>query len=481
MKTLRQIFFLATALLSLTGINGAELARPVPLLDGRVSVSEATMSAEGKSLRVEMTVNLSSLKLQKEQMCVLIPEIISTDGTVTELPKITLMGDQAAIRAARQDGKKAIEGQYTLVGSTFKTVFYNVLIPRTPQNVSGQLAIKTLTKSNFTATPTELPLAKVQSFKLKRPVFTPRYICAVPGRKEFRKLERSRMLNLDFEPGKAKIDTDLPLTLAELDSITAYIKDAVKSRRQINKLTVKASITPAIQKAELTLRKNRAKAIKQYIDKNFPSLSNITVAETENDEWAAVARWVERSSIENRDEILEIITTGDPNQRMANLRKQYRDQANFLQDVIFPVLENFSLSITSTVPVINSLNEIETVYKSNPDDLGAYELCTYCRHLSDKNSDMAAQVAMKAYDLYPESAEVCINAANACLSRNNLSEGRRLLNNAGNSPQAMYALGNWAALSGDYDNAREYFKKALAGGLTESQSAIHMINSITEY
>ena len=86
-----------------------------------------------------------------------------------------------------------------------------------------------------------------------------------------------------------------------------------------------------------------------------------------------------------------------------------------------------------------------------------------------------------ALSVYPSSEVANLNAANAAMASGNLDRAAALLAKAGDTPEAIYARGNLAAMRGDYTAARQLLVKAQQQGLTQASDAITQLDEYTDW
>jgi len=65
------------------------------------------------------------------------------------------------------------------------------------------------------------------------------------------------------------------------------------------------------------------------------------------------------------------------------------------------------------------------------------------------------------------------NAATAAMGKGDMTNAERYLSKAGDTPEATYSRGIYAALSGDYGKAKNLFEEAERGGVTEAAEALN--------
>ena len=83
-----------------------------------------------------------------------------------------------------------------------------------------------------------------------------------------------------------------------------------------------------------------------------------------------------------------------------------------------------------------------------------------------------------ALSVYPTSEVANLNAANAAMASGNLDRATALLAKAGDTPEAIYARGNLAAMRGDYKTATEMFSRAAKLKVADAPAALSRITEI---
>ena len=79
--------------------------------------------------------------------------------------------------------------------------------------------------------------------------------------------------------------------------------------------------------------------------------------------------------------------------------------------------------------------------------------------------------------IVPEDKLANLNAASAAIERGDkVSAEKKYLLKAGDSAEANNARGCLAAMKEDYQTAKQYFEKAVAGGLKEAQENLDKVN-----
>lgn len=448
---------------------GAATARVTYLLDGRISVAQTAVNAKGTLLDVSMTINFSTLKVKHEEKIELTPCVVTSEADTIPLDKITIYGRNALIRRLRTgELSRPLETNSLDATSRLKSHLYRAHIPLTTANTSGHIIIKTTTQRKASDPIIKYNPINVDNYTLSTPVFTPEYVYAIPTETTV----KSRRYQIH-------IDTETVNSRATTDSIYSFIDRIANNGRPMTGITVTASIPPGL-KTKPSPECNIDSVI-AIIAKRHPDIANIITTNINLDDWQGLHRWLERSSIQNRDSILSIINryNNDSKICMEILKKRYPSQTSFLHDVIFPLLDDITITVTTTGSAITDIEEIERIYSRNPEDLSLYELCLYFKYLQSRRVKGCEAVMLKGVELYPEDTRARINAANVMMARGNLAAAQSHLIHAGSSAEAVYARGIFYTLCNDLKHARENFTNARALGILEAERAIKALDRLT--
>ena len=115
--------------------------------------------------------------------------------------------------------------------------------------------------------------------------------------------------------------------------------------------------------------------------------------------------------------------------------------------------------------------------KSTPQKLSLQEFYLAAQQM-EPGSDRYDEIFETAVRMFPADATANLNAANIAMGKKDMKNAERYLSKAGNTPEAVYARGIYAALSGDYDTAGRLFEQARQKGLSEAAEALRQIKEL---
>lgn len=203
----------------------------------------------------------------------------------------------------------------------------------------------------------------------------------------------------------------------------------------------------------------RTAALKDHIKQLYKFDDEIISTDYEPEDWEGLRRFVEKSNIDNKEGILELIDGPlAPDAKEAAIKKKYPKQYKFMHENFYPALRHTDYKITYEIMRFDDLEKIRQVMRTKPNRLSLEEffmLGNACMPGSDEFNDVYETAAR----MYPDNATANINAANAALQRLDYANAERYLSNAGDSPEAIYARGSLAFLRQDYELAKTLMKQ----------------------
>ena len=115
--------------------------------------------------------------------------------------------------------------------------------------------------------------------------------------------------------------------------------------------------------------------------------------------------------------------------------------------------------------------------KSAPQKLSLHEMNVVAQSL-EPGSDEYCEVFEVAVRMYPDDPVANLNAANIALGRDELERAAGYLAKAGNTPEATYARGIYAAKGGDYVEAVRLFDDASKAEVRQASEAVAQLREL---
>lgn len=126
-----------------------------------------------------------------------------------------------------------------------------------------------------------------------------------------------------------------------------------------------------------------------------------------------------------------------------------------------------------------NLEEARRVINTRPQKLSLQEMYMVANSYP-KGSEEYNNVFDTAVKMFPEDKLANLNAALAAIDRGDKVSAEKYLKKAGTGAEVDNARGCLAVLNEDYEAAKQYFQKAVAGGLKGAQENLNKLNKIVE-
>ena len=329
----------------------------------------------------------------------------------------------------------------------------------------------------------DVPVIEIDLVPKNRPSFVPSFAFVQPKAELEKRREFKGQAYIDFPVNKTELYPDYRRNPQELKKILATI-DSVRLDKDVTlkSMTIHGYASPEGSYANnVRLAQGRTATLKNYVlaQYSFPE-SLISTAYTPED-WAGLRKYVENSTIANRQGILDIIDSDmEPDPKNDAIRKRYPQQYAFLLKEVYPGLRHSDYTIDYNVKNFTDLNEIRELLQTNPGKLSLNEMfaATSAMEQGSEEYNHAFEVAVL---LYPDNEDANLNAANIAMQAGNLEKAANYLKKAGNSPQAVYARGLLEVLRGNYSAAKPYLVDASLAGIAEAEKALEQIQAIEEF
>ncbi len=407
------------------------------IMDGQVTVSNLSIAQEGNDLQVAMDINVANLHLRTNHEQVLTPVVVATDDSQEKrLPSITIMGYRRYLYNVRND-EVDMNTPYTYRKGKVSDINYSASTPYEDwmDNCRVELINEDCGCRNALVASNQTTVGERAV-----EVYVPDYVYVSPKAEvKTRSLEGSAYV--DFVVNKTDIRPDYHNNRVELGKINATI-DSVRADKDvtIDNLWLKGYASPEgsyAHNAELSL--GRVNAIKTYVQGlyDFPANKITTANEPEN--WEGLRRYVERSDLEHKAEILALIDSDkEPDAKEAEIKKTYPQEYKYLLDNCYPYLRRTDYRVNYTVRGFSDVDEIKEILKTNPTKLSLNEMYLVAQTL-EPGSEEFNEIFETAVRLYPDDPVANINAANIAMERGDLATARKYLDRAGDSPEAEHA------------------------------------------
>ena len=466
---MKKTLYILSALLGIIAVAKAQNAidmRNQDIVDG-VSVENLRMERNGGYIAVDMFWDLSELDVDDNRAVLLTPRLVNGNDSL-DLPSVGVYGRRRYYFYVR-NGESMLSGKDEMsykVSEKPETIEYHSMVPYT-EWMNG--SVLSLHRSDYGCCNT---LLAEQNSVLGRhsEVFFPELVYVRPhGQIEKRdSLEGSAFI--DFPVNQTVIYPDYRRNTAELEKIQSSI-DSVRSDMDITITSVwlkgyASPESPYVHNKELAI--GRTAALKKYIQQLYRFEGDVITTDYESEDWAGLRRYVERSNLEHRTEIITLIDSNlEPDAKEWKIKSTYPAEYRFLLQNCYPALRHTDYRIAYTIRSYSDVEEIKRIMRERPQKLNLNEFYLAAQEY-EPGTDEFADIFETAVRMFPDDAIANLNAANATMRRGDLIGAKRYLAKAGDSPEAIYARGALAIRQKDYDSARRYLNEAKSLGLEQA-------------
>ena len=474
---MKRTLFLSILMCALAAGAGAQT-----LPDGSVAVDSLRMERNGAYLTVRMDVDLEKLQVDANRAVLITPCLRNGDDSL-ELRSIGVYSRRRYYYYVR-NGESMLSGPKEL---TYRS-----------RNVPGQVDYEDLTDYRDWMDGAQLVLRRQdygccgdlldeqwgQLGRYKEAVaYFPQLAYVQPQVEKVKTRALDKSAYVDFPLSKTDIRPDYRDNRRELGKILATI-DSIKADADITltSLTIKGFASPEGSYANNErLAKGRTEALCRYVSGlyQFPDTFIQTSYEPEN--WEGLRRYVEQSSLEHRDDILRMIDDAslNPDVKEARIKASWPTDYAHLLRMCYPGLRRSDYHIEYVIRSYTDVQEILRVLRERPQKLSLQEFYMAAQTM-EPGSEEFNEVFETAVRMYPDDPVANLNAANTAMRKNDLPAAARYLDKAGTSPQAVYARGAYAVLTGDYTTARTLLEQAKAQGVAEADDVLRQLDKMTK-
>ena len=463
------------ALLGMGGVAEAQTPKQT-VVDG-VAVSDFKMERNGGYMAVDMMLDLSDLDIESNRAVLLTPRLVNGADSL-DLPAVGIYGRRRYYFYVRH-GESMLSGsdeQSYKASKAPDSLLYNNVLPYAEWMNGATLSLH---REDYGCCHT---LLAEQDGPLGRHLeeFFPTlvYVSPVAERVKSRSLEGSAYI--DFPVNKTVIYPDYRRNTVELGKIQATI-DSVRDDRDVTITSVwlkgyASPESPYVHNEKLAV--GRTAALKQYICQLYRFNDTIIQTDHEPEDWAGLRRYVEQTNLAHKSEILALIDSDmEPDAKEWKIKASYPTDYAFLLKEVYPGLRHSDYSVMYEVRAYTDVEEIKRIMKIAPQKLSLQELYLAAQQM-EAGSDEYNETFEIAVRMFPDDATANQNAANAAMGKGDMTNAERYLSKAGDTPEATYSRGIYAALSGDYGKAENLFEEAERGGVTEAAEALNQIREL---
>lgn len=443
-----------------------------------ITVKEIELNRVGKNMSVSVVVNLEDLRVKSDKATLLSFLLVNGSDSL-DLGGVAYYGRNRYYHYVRSSLPLVAEGNgLNLRASEMpEDLHYKIVKPYEKWMNGAHISIerkdygcchKLLREEAMT-----IGFYQVEPFK---PVY--RYVRPKAEVTKTRSLSGSAFI--DFPVSDTKIHPDYRNNSIELTKIFASI-DSVKNDKDntITELSIKGYASPESPYSNNTrLAMGRTQSLKEYVQKLYHFGSTFIKTSYEPEDWEGLRAYVEKSALPHKKEIISIIDLDtDPDRKEWLIKSTYRDEYDFLLKNCYPALRHSDYYIGYNIRTYTDVEEIKRVFVLNPQKLSLNEFYLLAQAY-EPGSDELNYVFETAVKMYPDDEVANLNAAISEMQREDFAQAKSHLDKAGQSAEAIYARGIYAALLSQYEEALQLLLQAKILGISEAENAINQIEKL---
>lgn len=295
-------------------------------------------------------------------------------------------------------------------------------------------------------------------------------------------IEKTRSLSgsayIDFPVDQTVIYPDYHRNTAELGKIDGTI-DSVRNDKDITITSVwlKGYASPeSSYRHNKELAVGRTAALKEHIGQLFHFADGIIDTDYEPENWDGLRKYVEKSNIDHRNEILAMIDSDmEPDAKEAKIKRTYPKEYRFLLQNCYPYLRRTDYRIEYRIRIFYDVEEIRSVMAEQPQKLSQNEFYLVSQKYEPGTQEFT-DVFETAVRMFPNDSIANLNAANAAIRRDDFTRAERYLEKAGVTPKAVYARAALAIRKKDYETAQRYLETAKDMGLGQAAATLNELS-----
>lgn len=445
------------------------------VVDG-VSADSLRMTRNGRYMTVDMALSLENLKVSSNRAVLLTPRLVNGNDSVS-LPAVGVYGRRRYYTYVR-NGESMLSGkgeQSYKASDRPDRIAYSANIDYMEWMDGSRLI---LDRQEYGCCNKMLAeeAGMLGEFTETR-AFFPELVYMRPKAELIKSRSLEGSAYIDFPVDRTEIYPDYRRNTAELGKIHATI-DSVKNDSDITITQVwlkgyASPESPYSHNRDLAI--GRTASLKKHIQQLYRFGDGIIVTDYEPEDWAGLRRYVERSNISHRAEILSIIDgSAEPDTKEWKIKTAYPEEYRFLLQNCYPALRHTDYRIAYNIRDYNDVDEIKRVLKTQPQKLSLNEFYLVAQEY-EPGTEEFTEVYETAVRMYPTDETANLNAANAALRRGDNVAAARYLEKSGDSAEALYARGALGIREGDIEGAKVWLQKAVAKGLKQAAETLKQL------
>ena len=444
-----------------------------------VSVSKLKIIKDGANMNIDMDIDLTKLNVKNRRSVHLLPAF-KNDSNYTELNSVGIYSRGRYINYLRRDEGVFVGEKVYKEGTEPDIYNYTATIPY-EQWMDGSTLLFIKRTCGCCQNLISEEYAAIGDFYI--PIFSPKYKYIQPKPELSKQRELSGSAFIDFVVSRTEINPEYRNNAKELGSIIATI-DSVKNDADIKvrHIFLKGYASPeSPYKNNERLAKGRTESLKKYVQNLYSFTDDVIQTDFEPENWDGLRAYVEASDLEHKAEILEAIDSDlAPDAKEWKIKQTWPADYRILLDNCYPALRKTDYRIEYTIESFTDVDKIVEIFRTAPNKLSLNELYIASTAF-ESGSEEFAEVFSTAVRMYPKDPVANLNAANAAMERGDFKAARNYLRKAGESPEAIYAMGLYYMGVGEYAEAEKWLTDARKEGIIEANEMLSQCAKLKEY
>lgn len=484
-KNLKTLLF-GCALLCASNLFGATPA-PLKVSDIKVDVNE---KAETFTLQVDL--NMKDYKLGKSAEMIFTPVVLSQNGNDSiVMQPFTVCGRSRYYYYMRENMIGKDDYRIYRAGSKEPVRIKETMPLQDWMTRNSTVEIRQMAAtccSEPTLVPGDLPNGNLLLARIhpSLPNMDFDYVFAPPMEdKPVEKVEEGKAF-VTFVVNRTELNPTYMNNPAEIQKILNSI-DVVKNDPDaiIKEIHIRGFASPeGPYWNNVRLAQGRTETLANYVNSLYKFGPGIMTTSYMPEDWEGLRTYVADSmnyNLTNRQGLLNIINgTLEYDARDAALKREFPQDYQVILKEIYPWLRHSDYAVKYNIKVYTDLKDLMRLYNTDPTKLRPVDFYTIAQQYPT-GSPQYNEVMLKAVEVYPMDPMLNLNAANIYMKDGKLTEAQTALYRSGNSPEADYARGVFAAKCSNYKEAANYFKLAKQAGISQAAQYLEQIEKAADY
>ena len=436
-------------------------------LDGLRATSQTVATRQGAKAVVDLDLDLTNMKhLKSNTVLQIVPMLQANDGSgQLDLPAISISGRTRAIMLRRM-GKQV---DIIRNKSGEQHYHYTAEVPFALWMKDASLIFRA---KGYGCAECELgDYTTLLTPNALAPLYQPqyRYAMLVPEGEETKRREESLTAQITFPVSQTTLNLNLGNNRAEIKRIDDKLTELTRNKNlTVDALSIAGYASPeGSEDLNNRLAQGRVDRVAQYIVSKSPRLKGHYTSSAMGADWDGLREAIATSSLDHKEQVLEILQKEPVSERTAALRAIDDGQtyAQLLQ-TYYPPLRRTVISFSFVVKGFD-LEEAKQVIKTHPTHLSLAEVNLLANSYPAGSAERY-QTWVIAADAFPNAVEPATNAAIMDLEAGRYDQAVKLLERYKKNTKLYTLLGIAYAYNEQYDNARTYLTKAAQLGLPDA-------------